>query len=113
MRKQTSLWTMKNGTKIRVCDMADSHLKNAEAMVARNYRAKCSVEASQALAYAFAPMTPDGASMAAEREGDLLLEEAEVQEYIADWCAAYPALVEELHRRGLKTKAEEEVANES
>jgi len=28
MRKQTALWTMRNGQRIRICDMEDSHLLN-------------------------------------------------------------------------------------
>jgi len=34
-RKQTAKWTMRNGYKIRLCDMANSHLENCIRLVER------------------------------------------------------------------------------
>lgn len=35
IRKQTALWTCKNGQKVRVCDMEDRHLLNTIAFIER------------------------------------------------------------------------------
>ena len=40
MRKQTKLWRMKSGERIRICDMTDEHLDNAIKMLERFAQAK-------------------------------------------------------------------------
>lgn len=40
MRKQTKIWTCKDGTRLRICDMEDSHLDNAIRLIERMAEAR-------------------------------------------------------------------------
>ena len=50
--KQTKLWTMRDGTKIRICDMSNLHLQNTMKMLERI--AEINYQDELATAYVFA-----------------------------------------------------------
>jgi hypothetical protein len=95
MRKQTAVWTQRNGTKIRICDMADDHLLNTIAMLQRNAVRK-SAENKQF--YMSCPL-PNGehAMDAFESEFDAVLD-SEWQDYVH---ALFRPMVLDAERRGL------------
>jgi len=73
MRKQTKRWTMKDGKKIRICDMSDCHLANAIAMLEKI--AKIAEPEYEAAAWSFlCSLRGEYAIMAAEQEIDNLME---------------------------------------
>lgn len=100
VNKQTSLWKMKDGTKIRICDMEDSHLINTIKMIDR-YCLRATQEAvwsGYAVLNSFC--SPD--SMASYQvESDI----ARLEEEGIDPFSAYPIygkLWDDLNRRGLE-----------
>ena len=57
MRKQTKVWTTRDGRKIRICDMTDEHLLNTirllrrakEKVVSEGYKTLCFLRGEQAV----------------------------------------------------------------
>ena len=94
MRKETKLWTMRDGTKIRICDMSDDHLKNTMKMLERV--AERAYQDELANAYSFSgEMMGDMASYAAEQDADRISHE-DWGNYIKD---IYWNMAEETKRR--------------
>lgn len=48
MRKVTKVWTTKDGTKVRICDMSDAHIMNSMRMLARMAATKRHIAISEA-----------------------------------------------------------------
>ena len=99
MRKQTKLWKTKDGHKIRICDMSDSHLLNAIRMLEKmtdtkesqlisdGYNALCCVSGEMAIMHIESDLDD------LERNG---LD-------VVECFPIYENLVEDAIRRGLKT----------
>lgn len=101
MRKQTKQWTMRDGRKIRVCDMDDKHLCNAIRLIRRVSAKRAYALAATALLYA--RDAPDGAAMAAEDAADQLLamDSMDAAEEF-DESGLYAAMMDDAERRGLE-----------
>lgn len=67
IRKQTMHWKMRNGKKIRVCDMTDGHLDSTIKMISRNFRGVLYKQWIMLLNY-LGNDPPDGATTRAESE---------------------------------------------
>jgi hypothetical protein len=95
MRKITKNWKQKDGTKIRICDMTDSHLNNTIALLER--LAKATRDKSLPLAYQFSCMIQgEMASMCIEQEIDSMEEDEEGERFL---LPIYWDLVKEQERR--------------
>jgi len=94
MRKQTKLWTTRDGTKIRICDMSNIHLKNAMLMLQRT--AELTFQTNLDAAYSFASgCRGDMASYCAEQAADEIGHE-DWRSYVTD---IYWAMQKDMERR--------------
>ena len=93
--KQTKLWTTKDGRKLRICDMEDSHLVNTIQLLQRTAEAE-RIRNSVFYATCIGP-TGDMAQVLFDQECD--------QVWQADWDdyvhPIYPNMVKEAKSRGL------------
>lgn len=98
MRKVTKKWKMKDGTKIRICDMMDSHLANAIKMLERMTRRR------------EGEMSTLGYQMLGVLQGEMAIDSVErdldvLEEYGLDPADEFPLyldLCSEVTRRELK-----------
>jgi len=90
-RKITKKWEMKGGTKIRICDMQDSHLINTINMVERNAKYICNAEME-------ACMSLDFQGEMAQMHQDQFLATASYEMFLPE---IYYSLLEERDRRNI------------
>jgi hypothetical protein len=95
-----TIWVTKEGSRIRVRDLEDSHLLNIIRLLRRNAgRHMLGLEIS-VLAYLKSD-PPDGAYSAAE-DGYADLLESDVDQFLHETCPTWPALLAEAERRKLQ-----------
>ena len=91
MKKVTHLWKQRDGTKIRICDMSDSHLLNSIKMIERICQ---KVHNSEMMACASIVFNGE----MAQEEQDKFLTNSTWEDYAPD---SYEYLITEAARRGL------------
>jgi len=96
-RKQTTIWTCKDGKRLRICDMTDSHLQNAIAMLERKAKMLLPQEISAAYS-CLAMMSGDMAQFYCEQDIERM-EESTPEEWLERVCPIYGKLLEEQERR--------------
>ena len=90
MRRCTKLWTTRDGSKIRICDMSDNHLLNTINMLRRSHRELLNSAYSRE-----ASLTGEMAQMMIESEIGML--ESEESDH-----PLFESLIGDAVRRGLK-----------
>ena len=77
--KQTGIWTCRDGTEIRICDMSDNHLRNTVNLLTP----KIDTHLCKLLSRSY--------------DGDIWIN-------LEDICPVYDEMVIEMNRRGLKRR---------
>jgi hypothetical protein len=95
IQKVTKIWTTKNGGKIRICDMTDSHLNNTIAMIER--------KAENTFLEVMSSYPSFGGEMAqyyAEQEWESMANQGEIDPN--EISSLYDDLIREQNRRSLE-----------
>ncbi len=98
-RKQTVVWTCKDGRKVRLCDMDDRHLLNCIAMLERKAAAHLASEISAAYS-CLCMMGGEMAQFYCEQDIERM-ETTDPIEFLADTVPIYEHLIAEKERRNL------------
>lgn len=93
MKPVTKLWTQKNGTKIRICDISDKHLLNTISFLERKAE-------EQLHDIPFPSFNGEAAQYYAEQEFDNLMDMG-VEDLAEELYPIYNDLIKEKDRRGL------------
>jgi hypothetical protein len=100
VRKQTSLWTTREGRKVRLCDMGDQHLLNTIAMLRRQAERVLWDRLKKGWRFA-ATLRGDMAIDCAERELERI-EEMDAEELLYEETPIYERLLLEAERRNIQ-----------